>query len=80
MKKKSNKSKKVEFTLWENDLLMLQRYSEKTGMGRSVAIRHLVREGLKNYAVESSQEENKNQLDLFDSVQIDIFNNTSKTE
>jgi len=80
MKKKSNKSKKVEFTLWENDLLMLKRYCEKSGMGPSVALRHLVREGLKNYYVESACVECKNQLDLFDSVQIDIFDNTSKTE
>ena len=80
MKKKTNKGKKVEVTLWEHDLRLLQRYSEQTGLSRAVAIRHLVREGLKELDLPVNVPEAKNQLGLFDSMQIDIFNNTSKTE
>lgn len=77
MKKK--RTKKVEVALWEHDLQSLQAYCKATGMGRAVAIRHLVREGLKNLASAKPPMEAHNQLDLFDSVQIDIFNNTSQS-
>ena len=80
MKKKTNKGKKIEVTFWPNDLELLQQYSKQTGLTRAVAIRHLVREGLKEYSVEEETFVAPNQLDLFDSLQIDIFNNTSKTE
>lgn len=78
MKKKMN-TKKVEVTLWEHDLQSLQSYCDATGLTRAVAIRHLVREGLKEVATGKAPQEARNQLGLFDSVQIDIFNQTSKT-
>ena len=76
---KKSRTKKVEVTLWEHDLQALQAYCDATGLQRAVAIRHLVRQGLKEFAASEAPKEARNQLGLFDSVQIDIFNNTSKS-
>lgn len=78
--KKSSKGKKVSMTLSHRDLVVLQRFAEQEGLTRAVALRHLVKEGLKEVAANMPDPTSKNQLDIFDSMQIDIFNNTSKTD
>lgn len=79
-KMRKPKSKKVGVTLFESDLMALKLYCQKEEVTPAVAIRHILRDGLKDYSQDLSRQETKNQLDIFDSMQIDLFNNTSKTE
>ena len=53
--------------------------SEKDHVSCPEAVRRMVREALKQYKSVSSNAEPLNQLGLFDTVQVDIFNNTSKS-
>jgi hypothetical protein len=74
------RGKKVSLTFSRRDYEALTAFAEDKGVPRAVAIRHIVHEALKTYNRNASQTVSKNQLGLFDSVQIDIFNNASKTE
>ena len=75
-KKKKNKVKvTVTLSSREGDLLTL--YAKDNGTTRPAAIHRFVREALKDY--HPQKKEPSNQLTLFDSLQVDIFSNTSKT-
>lgn len=71
------KSKKISLTLSERDLLMLNQYAENQCITRGVAIKRLLRENLRNHAADLKNNAPKNQLDIFDSVQIDIFDSAA---
>lgn len=79
-KKKSSKGKKIAVTLSEHDISLLQSYVSQSGVTRSIAVRRIIHETLKNYARSLPNPTAHNQLDIFDSMQIDLFNNLSKTE
>ncbi|MBP5547836.1 MAG: hypothetical protein J6X58_02955 [Bacteroidales bacterium] len=82
MKKKKNgkKTKKVIVTLSERDFEKLTAYARTVKASRPVAAKRMLKAQLASVAIEKKQRQTKNQLGLFDSMQIDIFNGTSKTE
>ena len=75
------KPKKVSITLpeWEGE--MLKAYARAHRTTCPAAVHKMVRQALREYKSELSalpKAEPKNQLNLFDSIQVDIFNNTAK--
>ena len=78
MKKKPAKKKKISFTLPEREGEVLSRYAKERGISRPDAVRRMVRTALREYSSTLAHAEPRNQLGLFDVVQIDIFNSTTK--
>ena len=76
---KAKKAKRISISLSEREGELLARYAKEMGTTRPAAVRRFVRECLRQYRSQSKNVEPKNQLGLFDSMQIDIFNITSKT-
>lgn len=69
----------ISFSAKEREVLSL--YASEMGVSRPVALRRIVKRQLREYLRNHNlvSDVPANQLDIFDSVQIDIFNNTSKT-
>lgn len=80
MNKKPTKRKKISFTLPEREGEILSLYAKENGISRPAAVRRMVRTALQQYSSALRHAEPRNQLGLFDVVQIDIFNSTSKIE
>lgn len=82
MKKKKNtkKAKKITVTLSYTDYERISALAKTQRVSRPLLAKRLLRTQLSALAVSSTKKEAKNQLGLFDSMQLDIFNNTSKTE
>lgn len=82
MKKKKNtkKAKKITVTLSYTDYERISVLAKTQRVSRPLLAKRLLRAQLSALAVSSTKKEAKNQLGLFDSMQLDIFNNTSKTE
>jgi len=80
MNKKPTKRKKISFTLPEREGEILSLYAKENGISRPAAVRRMVRAALQQYSSALRHAEPRNQLGLFDVVQIDIFNSTSKIE
>lgn len=79
MKKPSKpKVKKYTLTLSEAEVRRLTTYADANGVERPVALHRIVSQMLRQYDQMPATQHDKRQLGLFDSVQIDIFNNTSK--
>lgn len=80
-KKQVKKIKKVSISLPEREAELLALYAQEAGISRPKAAHRIVREFLRQYKEHRGESalQPKNQLGLFDSIQIDIFNNTSKT-
>ena len=79
-KKKSTKqAKKVIVTLSARDYDKLTLLAQKQNVSRPLVAKRLLRAQLSTLALEKQQKQSENQLGLFDSMQIDIFNGTSKT-
>ena len=78
MNRKPTKKKKITFTLPEREGEVLSLYAKENGISRPAAVRRMVRAALHQYYSALSHAEPRNQLGLFDVVQIDIFNSTSK--
>lgn len=78
LKKKTKKSIKVSFTLSAREGEILAQYAKMFNTTRPALIHRFVREGLKSCPALPNPEP-ANQLGLFDSIQVDIFNNTTKT-
>lgn len=78
---KTPKRYKMSISLSAKEKEVLALYAAEQGVTRGVALRRIVKQELKaflcNHATAPATP--ANQLDIFDSVQIDIFNNTSKT-
>ena len=79
-KVKKPKLKKYVLTLSEREALRLGRYADAVGMSRPQALQRLVKQALREAADVPAGKEDSNQLGLFDTLQIDIFNNTSRVE
>ena len=79
---KKIKKKKVSIALpeWEGE--MLKVYAKEHRTTCPAAVHKMVRQTLRQFKSERNalaKAEPKNQLNIFDSIQVDIFNNTSKT-
>lgn len=78
---KMRRLKKITITLSEKEGEWLSLYAQDMGISRPDVVRRLMREGLRQYkASRGGSVVPENQLELFDSIQVDIFNNTTKTE
>lgn len=75
---KKPKNKKYTLTLSEPEVRRLSAYATSHGIDRPTALHRIVSNTLRQFATAPCNELDKRQLGLFDSVQIDIFNNTSK--
>lgn len=78
-KKSTKKAKKVIVTLSARDYDKLTLLAQKQSVSRPLVAKRLLRAQLSTLALEKQQKQSENQLGLFDSMQIDIFNGTSKT-
>lgn len=78
-KKGTKKAKKVIVTLSARDYDKLTLLAQKQNVSRPLVAKRLLRAQLSTLALEKQQKQSENQLGLFDSMQIDIFNGTSKT-
>ena len=78
MKPKRPKQKKYTLTLSEPEVRRLTAYAEASRVERPVALHRIVSQMLREYSQAPARQQDKRQLGLFDSVQIDIFNNTTK--
>ena len=77
---KMRRLKKITITLSEKEGEWLSLYAQDLGISRPDVVRRLMREGLRQYkASRGGSVVPENQLELFDSIQVDIFNNTSRT-
>ncbi len=76
-KPKKIKPKKYTLTLSEREALRLGRYAEALGVSRPLALQRLMKQALREATDLPVGKEDTNQLGLFDTLQIDIFNNTA---
>jgi len=76
-KEKKPKLKKYTLTLSEREALRLGRYADATGVSRPLALQRLMKQALREAAELPAGKEDTNQLGLFDTLQIDIFNNAA---
>lgn len=72
------RTKKYTLTLSECEVRRLTAYATASGIERPVALHRIVSQALRDYSVAPPCQSDKRQLGLFDTVQIDIFNNTTK--
>lgn len=79
-KSKQPKTKKYTLTLSEPEVRRLTAYAEASGVERPVALHRIVSQMLREYSQAPATRQDKRQLGLFDTLQIDIFNNTNKVE
>ena len=77
-KSKVHKAKRISIALPEREDDVLNQYAQNCGISRTTAVKRIVREALKQYSSNLAKTEPKNQLGLFDTLQMDIFFNTSK--
>ena len=76
-KTRKPKLKKYVLTLSEREALRLARYADAVGISRPQALQRLTKQALRQFADVPADKGNANQLGLFDTLQIDIFNNTA---
>lgn len=76
-KKKTPKPKKYTLTLSERESARLGAYAESLGISRPLALQRLTKQALRQVADVPVDNCDANQLGLFDTLQIDIFNNTT---
>ena len=77
-KPKRPKTRKYTLTLSEPEVRRLTAYAAQGGIERPVALHRIVSQALRDYSSSPASQCDKRQLGLFDSVQIDIFNNAKK--
>jgi hypothetical protein len=78
LKNRKKKGKKVSFMLSEHDAMILAAEAAKQHAPCSVTAKRMLHLQLRQCAQLQAEIIADNQLNIFDSVQIDIFNNTSK--
>lgn len=76
-KTKGPKLKKYTLTLTEPEMRRLSRYADDCGIDRPTALHRIVSQTLRQVALAPADHRDENQLGLFDTLQIDIFNNTA---
>ncbi|MBP5327641.1 MAG: hypothetical protein J6Y98_07015 [Bacteroidales bacterium] len=78
MKNKKNTKKKIIVSLSLRDFNKLTALAKKENATRPVMARRLLGAKMAEISVEKTPKQSPNQLGLFDSLQYDIFNGTSK--
>lgn len=79
MKKNAKpKQKRYTLSLSESEVRRLTACAVAEGVERPVALHRIVSRALREYGSQQRASDDKRQLGLFDSVQIDIFNQTTK--
>lgn len=78
--KKTPKPKKYTLTLSERESARLGIYADSCGITRPQALQRLMKQALRQAADVTVDSRDANQLGLFDTLQIDIFNNTTKVQ
>lgn len=73
------KKKKISVSFSAKEVEVLSRYAAELGVTRPTALHRIVKHHLNDYLRNAITAAPANQLDIFDSVQIDIFNHTDKT-
>ena len=63
----------MTISLSERDYKKLVSYARRSGVTRPLAAKRLIRERLAAITAEKQTEVSKNQLGLFDAIQIDMF-------
>lgn len=76
-KQKMPKPKKYTLTLSERESARLGAYADSCGISRPLALQRLMKQALRQVADIPANSKDANQLGLFDTLQIDIFNNTA---
>ncbi len=79
-KGKKKKGRKLVIALSERDSRILFAEAQRRGVRCNIAARQLLHVQLQQCTHELESSVADNQLNLFDAVQIDIFNNTSKAK
>ncbi len=77
-KPKRPKVKRYTVSLTELDVQRLSAYADSSGIDRPTALHRLLKQSLRENAAAPLCKVDKKQLGLFDTLQIDIFNNTHK--
>ncbi len=72
------KKRKYTVSLSESEMHRLTVYAATCGIDRPTALARLVRQSLRQVAGAANTLSDENQLRLFDTLQIDIFNQTTK--
>ena len=75
---KKPKLKRYTVALSELDMRRLTAYADSNGLDRPAALQRLLKQSLRESASVANTKVDKKQLGLFDTLQIDIFNNTHK--
>ncbi len=76
-KPKKPKLRRYTVALTELDVRRLNAYADSSGIDRPTALHRLIKQSLRDNAAALPDKVDKNQLGLFDTLQIDIFDNTS---
>lgn len=76
-KQKKPKLKKYTLTLSERESVRLGLYADSCGISRPTALQRLMKQAFRQLAAAPADSRDANQLGLFDTLQIDIFNNTA---
>ena len=79
-KKTAKKAKKLVVTLPYTDYERFCAYAKSQNASRPIVAKRLIKAQLAALTIEKQKSQTKNQLGLFDSMQLDIFNKASKTE
>ncbi|MBR3528181.1 MAG: hypothetical protein IKN84_00805 [Bacteroidales bacterium] len=79
-KKPVKKVRKITVSLCERDFEKITELARQQNVVRPLVAKRLLHEQLATIEIAKRQSDSKNQLGLFDSLQINIFNETSKTE
>ena len=74
-KPKKPKIRRYTVALTELDVRRLNAYADSSGVDRPTALHRLLKQSLRNSAAALPGKVDKKQLGLFDTLQIDIFNN-----
>ena len=75
--KHQKKPRRYTVTLSELEMRRLSAYAEQSGIDRPTALHRIVSQSLRQVEVSAADKHDANQLGLFDTLQIDIFNNTA---
>lgn len=75
--KKTRLKKRYTVTLSDIELRRLSAYAQQSGIDRPTALHRIVSQSLRQVVLSADNKHDANQLGLFDSLQIDIFNNAA---
>lgn len=76
-KEKKPHTKKYTLTLSEREAVRLGLYADRSGISRPQALQRLMKQALRELGQMPNCDRDEKQLGLFDTLQIDIFNNTA---